>query len=299
MKRMVIRFAIACCALFCFSQASNASPHKDPLDDVTILVTSCDKYSVLWKPFFTLLYKHFPTLKTSHQHVPILLIANTKSYDDPRVQTIQTGRDVSWTDNMLTALKHVKTKYVLILLEDYIFYQPVDIEALARYVKFMSDTQGAYLQLFGASVGEPYEVDPQSVPGFDNLVYAGKHADWRTSLQACLWDVNVLTWLLKPGESAWDFEVPGSVRSEGVSRPFYRIIHNWPLNYYNAAQLGYLNSTVMDYIQAQGIELEPTTLPLDKDHRFKIWLRHLRSTLYHGYFVPLTSFLKKFLKNLF
>src|SRR5689334_22178846 len=75
---------------------------EDPIHfkELTIVISSCDKYQEFWLPFFTFLFKNWPSLKSENKHIPILLITNEKNYPDPRVTVIQTGKDKSWSLNM-------------------------------------------------------------------------------------------------------------------------------------------------------------------------------------------------------
>jgi len=100
------------------SKKSSKNPEKNAataydLNDVTIVVSSCDKYAALWPGFFHCLFRFWPSLLTTHQNVPILLIANQKHFVHPRVRVINTGKDRGWSQNMLDTLRQVKTPYVL------------------------------------------------------------------------------------------------------------------------------------------------------------------------------------------
>ena len=92
----------------------------EPIKEISIIVSSCDKYSELWEPHFTQLFKYWPSLKKENDFIPLLLITNHKRYYDSRVINVVIGEDISWSDNMLKALEMVKTKYVVILLDDFI-----------------------------------------------------------------------------------------------------------------------------------------------------------------------------------
>src|SRR5690349_19035401 len=112
--------------------------HQKPLD-ITILVSSCDRYAPLWEPFFRSLWMQWPSLKTTNNTVPSLLIVNTQEYHHPRVKTIKITAETSWADNMLTALQQVKTQYVLVLLDDYWLDQPVDEKRLRQLLILLQE----------------------------------------------------------------------------------------------------------------------------------------------------------------
>ncbi|WP_341790860.1 hypothetical protein [Rickettsia endosymbiont of Gonocerus acuteangulatus] len=78
-------------------------------------------------------------------------------------------------------------------------------------------------------------------------------------------EVNVLKWLLRPGESIWDFEGLDSIRSSGVTKPFYLVAKDPVFTYLNAANLGHYLKSVVNYINEQGIKFNPTKLPIDEN----------------------------------
>ena len=108
---------------FCFAQnepvssqmsldSVNTTTKNIPFDDLSIVVFSCDKYQELWGGFFELLFKNWPSLKSTNSYIPIYLVSNSKRFDDPRVVTIKNENEKSWSDNALTVLATIKTKYV-------------------------------------------------------------------------------------------------------------------------------------------------------------------------------------------
>ena len=113
MKKILLIFT-----LFFYIQTT-ASAENATLQDVTIIVSSYDKYANLWPTFFDLLFKNWPSLNTYNKDVPIILISNTKSYHDPRVTVVKSPYEKGWVGNMNDALKQVKTKYILYLQDDY------------------------------------------------------------------------------------------------------------------------------------------------------------------------------------
>ena len=81
--------------------------------DITILVNSCDFYEDAWDPFFKLLKIQWP-------NCPYKIALNTekKVYqcDFMNVRTIKTGKEVSWTARLRSALNQIDSEYVLFFL---------------------------------------------------------------------------------------------------------------------------------------------------------------------------------------
>ncbi len=235
-------------------------------NDLTIIVSSCDKYAELWHPFFTFLFKQWPSLKTHNLHIPILLIANKETYKDPRVTVVQTGTNRNWANSMLEVLKSVKTKYVLYFQEDYFLNQPVNEEHLYNLVQAMDEENVAHMEIaqddyFTKVIQAP--LHPTRV----GIAIKPRFSEWRTSLSVSLWRKEVLEWLIKPGENPWLFEEAGTFRSQGMKEPFWTVVANHPLAYLNACHNGgWWRQEVFKYVQSQGIEIAFRKLPIDKDY---------------------------------
>ena len=151
------------------------------INNLSILVNSCDKYSELWKPFEYYLLKHWPSLK-DHNNLPIYFISNNKFPDSTRFTSIRIKNETSWSDTFLAALNNVKTDYVLILLEDYVFYKDVNEARLQEVFDKMQQLDASYMQI---ALDDKRETGPDVI-GIKGMRYSSKHEPWRTSLQACI-----------------------------------------------------------------------------------------------------------------
>jgi len=253
-------------------------PEKNSLQDLSIVIASCDKYSGLWDPFFTLLFKNWPVINNgANRDLPIFLISNKKKFEHPRVQNISFPNEISWSDNMLETLSQVKTKYVLYLQEDYFLTKPVNEQLLEQMLNYIKEHNAAFLEVSGFNNNA--QTTKQKVPleSSPNLAEFAKHSLYRTSLQAGIWSKDALVWLIKPGETAVEFELASSKRSEGMRDLF--LVHldvaNDPIQYINAANGGLLLKTAIDYLHKQGIAFDPKLqpLPVDQDHKFILYKR--------------------------
>lgn len=236
-------------------------------EDLTILVSSCDKYSPLWDPFFVSLFKQWPSLMHDNRELPIMLIANNKSFPNPRVKTINIPNEISWSDNMITALNQVNTKYVLVALDDYWINAPVNEQRLYEIYNTMQHEDAAMLQV---SVNEQRwqpGVEHGIVP---NLLYTDKFKHYKATLQLAIWNTEALKFLLRPGESPWDFELAGTARSHGYPKPFLSLAGDEPITYMNAVQQGYVHMNAMLFTQQQQIPFEPGALTVLGKNRLKV-----------------------------
>lgn len=269
--------------------SETASKHKS-FEDLSIVVFSCDKYHELWAPFFEMLFKNWPSLKASNVHVPIYLVANSKKYDDPRVVTLLNQNEKSWSDNALAVLKSIKTKYILVVLEDY-FFTSIDEKRLLEIFDFVKSQDVAYCQVAYDHVDKQTRKQHEIFPG---IAEKDRFEPWRTSLYPCIWRTKDMAHILKSGESIWEFEIPGTQRSQGLYGKFLTVFENQPVEYLNMVQMGYLNSKNLEEVVKMGVHFKRGKLELDSDHKLFIWYdRRLKPFLYYSVWMPIKNFIKK------
>ena len=105
----------------------------------------------------------------------------------------------------------VPTPYILYLQEDYFLNGPVDQDFVAECVDVMVEHHVQHIRLMELDFRARYhKTDLHPL-----LWRIDSRANYRVSLQAGLWRVAALKNLLRPGESAWNFERFGSVRAMG------------------------------------------------------------------------------------
>ena len=175
---------------------------------IGVLVVSCDKYSDIWAPFFHCFKRFWPTCPYK-----IYLLTNNLSPEFQGVATIQVGDDLSWSENVLNAIKSLDEEYILMFIDDLLLTHQVDNLRLNQIVKWVADERPPYVQLLQSEVPDApcNELVGKVLPG----------TLYRTSTVLSLWKKETLKALLKPGESAWDFELIGSARSDAFG-DFYR-----------------------------------------------------------------------------
>lgn len=265
---------------------NEASATNNVFEDLSIIVFSCDKYQELWGPFFELFFKQWPSLKTSNTQVPIFLVANAQKYDDPRVTTVNIKNEKSWSDNALTVLASVKTKYVLIILEDY-FFTRIDEKRLHEIFNFMKSEDVSYCQIGYNGTDIAIRKKAEVFPG---VAEKDRFEPWRTSLYSCIWRTKDMTHILRSGENIWEFEIAGTVRSQGLFGKFLTVFENQPVDYLNMVQQGYLNSQNTKQVEEMGVTFKRIKLELDSDHAFKLHF-------YYHIFNPTKEFIKNIING--
>lgn len=170
--------------------------------DATVLVISCDRYSDAWELFFRLFWKHWPECPYK-----VCLGANYLGYPDPRVRSITVGDDKSWSGNLLRMLEQITTPYVLLCLDDYFVLENINTAAIRRCFESLEELGGNLVLVSKVpKMQRPVSEHPQ-------LSEVPRGTPYRASLNVGCWRASTLRALVCEGESAWDFEIKGSERS--------------------------------------------------------------------------------------
>lgn len=185
--------------------------------DLAVLVISCDKFSSWWDLFFNRMKKFWPDCSFN-----AYLLTNKKPYERKDVTTISVGEDRDWSSNLLVALESIEEEYLLLMLEDSPFDYKVDNYAFLSLIEQAKGQRFNYLNL---------KASPRPVDIKEGLGKYPAGMMYRTALIPCVWKKSVLKELLVPGESAWQFEIRGSSRSNrfdaffATSKPVFQLLH--------------------------------------------------------------------------
>ncbi|MGD0661898.1 MAG: hypothetical protein ABSD38_27885 [Syntrophorhabdales bacterium] len=242
--------------------------------DTSILVVSCDKYRDLWAPFFTLFFRYW-----SDCPYQVYLCSNETGCEDERVKTILTGPDLSWSANLKRCLEKLPTAYFILFQEDFLLTKIVDTGRIRALVAYLQRHRAACLRLM------PFP--PPETMIEDSLMVGeiSKGALYRVSLQTAIWEKDVLYGLLREGESPWDLESDGSVRSNAIDKPFLSICgknrETWPLDYFGTAVVqGKWVRQAVALCAREGITVDKTKRAIESRIGLFVrqWLSRLRGT---------------------
>lgn len=192
---------------------------KNLKDDLTILVCSCDAYADLWNPFFTLFKKYWP-----FRDVPIILNTESKnfSFDGLDIKCIHSPSEKRYGKRMLNALSNIKTKYVLLLLDDFFLRKPVLEENIFQILNWMkADKNIANFSCEPSPTYASYEVN--KYPGFKRVPPA---SDYTLNMQAAIWQTKILKGFWRPSATPWEWEsIYNTLILKHPDYKFYRPIH--------------------------------------------------------------------------
>ena len=204
-----------------------------------VLISTFDKWSILWDPFAHSWTHFFPDCPWE-----VKFITNEK--DAPLDGAIKVGPNPNWTTMTRNALSQVEDDTVLFIHEDCWLVHPVNIKPLIDFAGIVDRGEADIVRIYlsyqhlqgGAGIYEPdprlYRVDP-------SFPYA-------VNLQASFWNRKIFLSLLKDGEGCWPFETTGSYRAKllGV-RTLCLDAGTVPAEYDDMAYLCYINAVCRGY----------------------------------------------------
>ncbi len=191
-----------------------------------VFVSSCDKYSDLWYPFFSILKNRWKEIP-----YPIYLSTETKSFScDGMVITVlnneyslQTGKQIPWGKLNKEALKKLDTEYVLFMIDDFFLIEDVDQKRINDCINWMEkDREIAVFSFWRVRTGS---IRDNKYPHFE---LREKKGEYRFNCQAAIWRRERLIEFIREHESPWDWEIYGSIRSRRYNDKFYSAIEGEP-----------------------------------------------------------------------
>lgn len=168
-------------------------------NEITLLVCTCDAYEDLWYPFFKMLNKYWAGCKLN-----IILNTETKTYEYEKlnIKSFPQNKSETYGERMIRNLKHIGTKYTLLLLDDFFLRRNVDTEKLEKYLQIMEEDEKIDVIYFTKQILN------QSFPSeHEGLEELKKHAMYRLNMQAGLWRTDRLLNLWKPIDNPWKWEI--------------------------------------------------------------------------------------------
>jgi hypothetical protein len=247
------------------------------MNTVAVLVCSCDKYSDVWGPFFTLFRRYWPDCP-----YPVYLLSNTFGHLDHGVRNLLVGEDRDWTSNMKVALEKIPEQTVLIFMEDYFLNRTVETAKVQELASVMETKKWGYLRIFPVPGAEAASETIAGLP----VGPLQPGAPYRVSLQLAFWTKDLLATLLLPGESAWQLELVGSRRSDGLPQPFYSMVRDTldqvPIPYFcTAVEKGRWLPGALRLLKQEEVPVDLSRRGIQRPwHKWQRWVRHWGGQLY-------------------
>jgi hypothetical protein len=179
------------------------------VNDLTIIVNTCDSFEDCWAPFFQLFARYWPDCP-----YPVVLNTETKnpSFDGLDVRAarvaLNSPRRLTWSECLARCLDDIATPYVLYLQEDFFLEAPVQPTYIETFLAELRAGRADVIRLMECGGSGPWQ--PSAHP---MLWEVDQRAQYRITLQAVLWRKSTLRAHLRRHESPWQMEVFGSARA--------------------------------------------------------------------------------------
>lgn len=212
---------------------------------ISVLITSCDKFSDTWSivsESFTRNWELFD--------VPIFLMSNHKEFENDLIISLKVGEDVSWSHNLVQALKSIDSEYIYIWLDDVFLASKVNHDNFGFILDFLDKYEPNYLRLRSKPSTSRFSLDK-------NFGYISKKSlFYRTSIFNSIWKREVLLDLLKETENAWEFETKGANRSIKYDK-FYCVRRDF-ISYIHGIEKGEWNPYSLKKLKSLGYFIDAT-----------------------------------------
>lgn len=178
---------------------------------------TCDSYSDLWEPFFTLLQRYWPNFDYD-----VYFCTESTRFSFPGFKIhchLNEPQSSTWSQRLIDLLHIIPTENIIFMLDDFWIKEPVNTKRLHDLMeRFDADKQMGHINLIHESASA---LQPSTQ--YPDLVMYPKRRPYRITTQASLYRKDYLLQILRAHESAWQFEVYGSKRSARLPQNPYII----------------------------------------------------------------------------
>lgn len=166
---------------------------------MTIVVVSCDAYLDIVEHYVKLFRLNWPNCKNR-----LLIGIEEKEVLGENVQSILCGRNSTWTERAIKAIKSTQSPYILLSVDDLYISKPVVEENIQKALDFIESEGVKYYRIPVFRFKNKKEIThPTNV----NVELISKRERYNVSIGTAIWDRNELLNVLGDGsKSAWDLE---------------------------------------------------------------------------------------------
>lgn len=202
--------------------------HIDVTKELSILVSTCDRYSDAWAPFLDLFRRFWPDCKYR-----VYMMTNGAEIPDPRVHPIHLDAALDWSTSLRSALSVIPSSYVLLLLEDYFIGRPVKSPCVDKMLDCQIRMGWDCLRIFPVPPGDGEDAE------LEGFRYVRNDSKYSACTQASIWKRDILSSLLVDGENGWQFEDNASGRLARTSARVVSVVEardwDYPISYFCTA----------------------------------------------------------------
>ena len=211
------------------------------MKELTLLIGTCDSYSMLWDNFVTLTNRYW-----QYECDKIFLTENkTAEYEGYRWVTCDR---LPWSDRMLMALSSIDTEYTFFILEDYYFTEPITAEEIQLHIDYMKSVGANKIMLEVNSTRAYSTVEVGRDVRGHKILRLTPESTYLTSIQPSIWKTSFLRKCMLSNWSPWEFEIVGTQVIQGHQNKIY-MIDREKKPYWNAVRKGLRLSAGWEHIK--------------------------------------------------
>lgn len=187
----------------------------EPRELLTVVVTSCEKYSDLWPAFSALWRKFWPDCPFEK------VLVTDRQPDCPGLvfdRVITYGHGLNWCQGFVKAMAEVHTPYILNLCDDYFLTGPVPTDLFLKRLRQAQKYDAVNLRLI------PNPVPTKPFPPEPDMREYEKDTAYCVSFQAGIWLKDFLVSLAAGCDCIWEIERYGSFRCGREKRPILGVL---------------------------------------------------------------------------
>jgi hypothetical protein len=237
-----------------------------------VVIPSTDKYADVWPLTLASFERFWPG-----REAPVYLISNERRMARAQtgVEQLLVGTDTTWSDVLARGLRQIEADRVLLWIDDLVLTHAVDTSRLDGLVSWARDRDATYVRL------NPRPRGVRLVDRALSLREVPSGALYRTATVCALWKRTALISLLDARESAWQFEIEGSLRSDGVDG-FYASDEP-TFAFENVVVKGRTDPRALRRVEAAGLGGFPLGWPpLTSTDLTRLALKEMRSRVMNG-----------------
>lgn len=201
------------------------------MKDIVIVLNTCDAYEDVWELFFCAFNEYWP--KCGYE-----IVLNTEIKQNPlpgenvRIHNFYspTQKDM-WGLRLRQTLRTCKSKYVLMLYDDFILEGPVDQEKITDCLKALEENPEVTAFYF-TNIPINENIQDNRFADFDRMPQKG---DYKLNSAPAIWRREKLLGFLEDNDNPWAWEFFGSCRTYDKSDLFYCVTKSgetiYPYNY--------------------------------------------------------------------
>lgn len=167
-------------------------------DKLTMIISSCDKFSDIWEAQVELLNTNWPD-----RNINTVLVTD-KSTDIifKDVDIFPVGSNVEFSERLKAALSEVSTEYVLIILDDYFITEKLCSDKIQRLINVMDKEKLDYIRMYSRP-----KTEMGKLKEYKDLYTIDTNKNYSVNLYPGLWRVSFLMETFIKPLNAWEYEI--------------------------------------------------------------------------------------------